>query len=388
MMSSCVSKWSLSQWDLQLTPTLNPAESGRRSRFLKTVKHNQATVYTTFTNTSRTDIDPSFCAVRRGRAISSPDKMTDVIPEGPFADPATALQLAQNAPTFLAGTSSAYSSLPLSLLAPAESPETWMNLAQLFYACLRTGDDKSAHLCLEKLTKRFGEDDNTIAGMRGMYQEAVAEDEAELRNILKDYNTSLAERPMNLPIHKRRISVIRTLGKPHDAIIALVDLLDSFPGDIEGWCELSDLYQSQGMLSQAIYCLEEALLAIPNAWNLHARLGELEYMNGNVVADGPESAIKSLVSAVQRFSRSIELCDDYLRGYYGLKLAVDKLLKTPSQYKSTPGSIPKEKLQKLDQLAMSKLKSIIQARNSAADTKDTNQAEVIAAQELLDRSTS
>jgi hypothetical protein len=28
---------------------------------------------------------------------------------------------------------------------------------------------------------------------------------------------------------------------------------------------------------------------------------------------------KYLAEAVKRFSRSIELCDDYLRGYYGLK---------------------------------------------------------------------
>lgn len=32
------------------------------------------------------------------------------------------------------------------------------------------------------------------------------------------------------------------------------------------------------------------------------------------------SAQKYLAEALKRFSRSIELCDDYLRGYYGLKL--------------------------------------------------------------------
>ena len=29
---------------------------------------------------------------------------------------------------------------------------------------------------------------------------------------------------------------------------------------------------------------------------------------------------KHMAEAIKRFSRSIELCDDYLRGYYGLKL--------------------------------------------------------------------
>ena len=31
-------------------------------------------------------------------------------------------------------------------------------------------------------------------------------------------------------------------------------------------------------------------------------------------------AQKHLAEALKRFCRSIELCDDYLRGYYGLKL--------------------------------------------------------------------
>ena len=173
--------------------------------------------------------------------------------------------------------------------------------------------------------------------MRGMYQEALAGDEPALRKILQEYNKVLDENPMNVPIHKRRIALIRTMGRPQDAIISLVDLLDSFPSDVEGWCELGELYQTQGMGSQAIYCLEEALLAVPNAWNVHARIGELEYLNASTLSDGSEAAVRAVISAVQRFSRSIELCDDYLRGYYGLKLAVNKLLKAGSQSKSSPG---------------------------------------------------
>jgi ER membrane protein complex subunit 2 len=34
-------------------------------------------------------------------------------------------------------------------------------------------------------------------------------------------------------------------------------------------------------------------------------------------------AAKQVAEALKRFCRSIELCDDYLRGYYGLKLVGD-----------------------------------------------------------------
>ena len=36
-------------------------------------------------------------------------------------------------------------------------------------------------------------------------------------------------------------------------------------------------------------------------------------------ADGSLSQ-KHIAEALKRFSRSVELCDDYLRGYYGMKL--------------------------------------------------------------------
>jgi ER membrane protein complex subunit 2 len=257
-----------------------------------------------------------------------------------------------------------------------------MELASLFYACLRTGDDKSAHLCLEKLTQRFGDNNERVMAMRGTYQEAVAQDQSELQNILQDYNQILSQNPVNVPIHKRRIALIRSLGREQEAISALVDFLDSFPTDVEGWCELADLYQSQGLGSQAVFCLEEALLSTPNAWNLHAQIGELDYMNATTVGEATETGQKSLAQAVQRFSRSIELCDDYLRGFYGLKMAVSKLLQTAGQSKAP--AFQQDKLQKLDQLATQKLRAIIDGRKGQT-SRDSDEAELIAAQALLDR---
>lgn len=48
---------------------------------------------------------------------------------------------------------------------------------------------------------------------------------------------------------------------------------------------------------------------------IHARLGEVLYINASS-PDGAQLASKS----IQHFCRSIELCDDYLRGFYGLAL--------------------------------------------------------------------
>ncbi len=68
---------------------------------------------------------------------------------------------------------------------------------KLLLSCLRTGDDKAAHLCLEKLIERFGATNKRIMGLRGLYQEAVADNDAALERILKEYGEVLAEDPVN-----------------------------------------------------------------------------------------------------------------------------------------------------------------------------------------------
>lgn len=119
------------------------------------------------------------------------------------------------------------------------------------------------------------------------------------------------------PVSKRRIALLKSLKKIPEAITTLIKFLDSSPTDAEAWAELSDLYLSQGMYQQAIFALEEVLLITPFAWNIHARLGEVLYMSSS---SGDASSERNLVESLRRFCRSIELCDDYLRGYYGLKL--------------------------------------------------------------------
>lgn len=192
----------------------------------------------------------------------------------------------------------------------------------MLYSCLRTGDDKTAHFCLERLTERFGVDDERIMGLRGLYQEAMAENTSALMEVLHEYDEILAENPTNTPVRKRRIALLRSLSREGDAANALVELLATSPTDIESWAELADLYISQGLYQQAEFCLEEILLTTPNAWNIHARLGEILFISAAI----SHNQIGLLAEAVRRFCRSVELCDGYIRGYYGLKMVSEKLV--------------------------------------------------------------
>lgn len=246
---------------------------------------------------------------------------TSLLPPASHASPQTALALSQRAPDFFASQTSYLPTLPypLSLLSASESQEKWANYENLFLACLRTGDNESAYLCLEELTSRFGKENERVMALMGLYSEATAPDDEALGKVLLEYDDVIKVDPTNFAVKKRRMALLKSMGKVSDAIAALTELLDSSPIDAEAWSELADLYLTQGSYAQAAFCLEEVLLVTPNAWNIHARLGEVTFLAATAGEEGGEQ-LKALSEAMRRFCRSVELCDDYLRGFYGLKL--------------------------------------------------------------------
>ena len=110
-----------------------------------------------------------------------------------------ALSLSQQTAQYLqehASTGTWTISIPF--LSHRESIDVWSMHEKLFLSCLRTGDDKAAFKCLEKLMDRFGATNERIMGLRGMYQEAVAKDDAALERVLEGYNEVLGEDTVNI----------------------------------------------------------------------------------------------------------------------------------------------------------------------------------------------
>ncbi|KAK4242515.1 TPR repeat protein oca3 [Achaetomium macrosporum] len=304
--------------------------------------------------------------------------------------PAAALALSQQAPSILRSSPSTVSSSPFSaLFAGSEKPELWLQYENLILSCLRTGDEQAARQCLQRLVARFGEDNERVQALRGLVKEAEAKNNSDLEGVLKEYDQILSDNDTNIPIVKRRIALLRSMGRISDATSALVQLLEFSPTDAEAWSELSDTYLSQGLYPQAIYAMEEVLVLAPNAWNIHARLGELQYMAATAPGVTQGGYQKYMAEAIKRFSRSIELCDDYLRGYYGLKLVSKKLLSDGAKATKLPEdsefSFPDTNtIERLNELATAKLAEIV--RHSTAHDRGWrgyNEAEIAAAQELL-----
>lgn len=108
------------------------------------------------------------------------------------------LRFSQQAPVILSGKS-ASGNMPASVpIYKRDGPEEYDIMEQLFLSCLQTGDDQAASQCLERLTCRFGASNERIQGLRGLYQEAVAEKPSDLQECLRHYDEARSEHPLNL----------------------------------------------------------------------------------------------------------------------------------------------------------------------------------------------
>ena len=115
--------------------------------------------------------------------------------------PITTLRFSQQAPVILEHQLRSEKNPISTLIAKQEEPENYGIIEQLFFSCLQTGDDRSALLCLEQLTRRFGSSNEKVMGLRGLYEEAIAENQSDLEDSLRKYDSSLLENPLNLVCH-------------------------------------------------------------------------------------------------------------------------------------------------------------------------------------------
>lgn len=117
------------------------------------------------------------------------------------------------------------------------------------------------------------------------------------------------------------------------------------------------------------------LLILPNAYNIFARLGEVNYV-------ASEKKMEGLVESMKHFARSVELCEWYLRGWYGLKLVTGKILEQKGSEK-----VGVEKVEGLNEMATKKLTEIVtKARRGEKGWVGFDEAEVEAARVLIDAS--
>jgi hypothetical protein len=114
------------------------------------------------------------------------------------SDLLSSLHLSQQAPLILSRRLTSEPNAKSTFIFSPEKFEEYREIEQLLLACLQTGDDRSALCCLSQLEQRFGTSNERVLGLRGIYEEAVAEDRPSLESCLRKYDNLLLENPANM----------------------------------------------------------------------------------------------------------------------------------------------------------------------------------------------
>ncbi|KAF8892991.1 TPR-like protein [Infundibulicybe gibba] len=224
--------------------------------------------------------------------------------------------------------------------------EGWAFLEQLALASIDVGRLDIADQCLKQLTDKFPDSPrvDVLTGIRIEASETPT-------TALQYYNKLLEADSANMAVWKRRISIIRRMGRTDKAIDELVQFLDIFYTDVEGWLELADLYSSCNQYTPALQALSHALLLAPQNPFTFLQFAETAYTAGDL----PLALKMALVV--------LDMCNDTpsptdpargisLRAWYSVKLCTCRLIASPSSPSAsgTPAP-PSAKVALLDELA-------------------------------------
>ena len=122
----------------------------------------------------------------------------DLVHPPPSPSPELSIKISQLAPQVIKSTTRTQLPWPLTLLSGDETADTWASLETLYMQCLRTGDDKSARKILDTLLSRFGEKNERVMAYQGMWEEATAQNDDQLKKVLVLYAKLLEDDPANI----------------------------------------------------------------------------------------------------------------------------------------------------------------------------------------------
>ncbi|KAF5365345.1 hypothetical protein D9758_005387 [Tetrapyrgos nigripes] len=253
--------------------------------------------------------------------------------------------------------------------------EAWAFLEQLTLAAIDVGRLDIADECLEELAKTFPDSPrvNVLTGIRMEGSESPD-------TILKFYNEQLKEETANPGIWKRKISLLRRMGKIDDCVEELSTYLDTFYNDLEGWVELADIYASCHQYTSSLQALSHSLLLAPQNPFYALQFAETAFTANDiplalkmflVVIDMCERDLSTPIEAKESVPSGVGV-----RAWYGLKLCCRRALGRSSASSSSSltsqsnTSLPDlKKLQKLDELATERVLTAYSASARGAEGK-------------------
>jgi len=194
--------------------------------------------------------------------------------------------------------------------------EKWMVLEQVAVAALDMHKMPVAEDCLLLLAKRFP-GSQRVRKLKALRLEALEryDDANDL------YDAILRKDETNTVVRKRKIAVLKSMGKTAEAATELVDYLKKFMSDTEAWMELCDLYVGEQDYNKAAYCMEELLLHNPHTHLYFQKFADIKYTQGG---------FDNVEMARSYYSRAVKLSSGAnLRALYGLMLCCSHIANSP-----------------------------------------------------------
>ncbi|KAF5313434.1 hypothetical protein D9611_008481 [Ephemerocybe angulata] len=229
--------------------------------------------------------------------------------------------------------------------------EGWAFLEQLALAAIDLDRLEVAEICLQKLADKFPGSPR-VDVLTGIRMEATQ----GITPVLEYYNELLLQDPTNAAAWKRRISVLRRARSVDKATEELIEYLDTFYTDPEGWLELADIYVSNRQYTSALQALSHALVLNPQNPFTFVQFAETAYSASDLPL-----ALKMFLLAIDMIERDLDSPESTpptglaFRTWWGIKLSTRHLLEGgPSSPSNT--SAPKN-LKALDVLATERILS-------------------------------
>ncbi|OXG96161.1 hypothetical protein C345_00370 [Cryptococcus neoformans A2-102-5] len=231
------------------------------------------------------------------------------------------------------------------LLSGNAEDQEWAVREQLAIAALDLGQTLLASEQIEALYEKFPGSPR-VRILDGLRFEA----DGDVSRARAVYEALLKEDETNITAHQRIIS----LALPSlSAIPLLLSYLDVFYSDPAAWSLLADLYSEQGLYSQSLGALGH--LSIINSWDdgVVRRCGEVAYTLGDY-----HLALKHFLRASEMQGGKETIVNTRrTRTWWGIKLAIQRLLDSPNLETSVPVDLQmsEKQLRLLDELATERL---------------------------------
>ncbi|KAG1793072.1 TPR-like protein [Suillus plorans] len=231
--------------------------------------------------------------------------------------------------------------------------DAWTSLEQLVLASIDVGRLDIADQCLQLIADNFPNSPR-VDCLIGIRMEATEPPETAL----KYYADILEADSANVAIWKRRISVLRRTGKVEKALNELVQFVDTFYTDVEGWLELADIYASCNQYDHSFQALSHVLLLTPQNPFYVLQAAETAYTSEDF-----SLAIKMFLTVVDMTDAddSEQLLQEStplgitVRAWFGVKLCARRIAQNANLKSSSNTSAPKN-LELLDELAAERLR--------------------------------